>query len=103
MSQEKKRKNTSSFVCVLGCWRTAAIDRTTFHARQRSGTTYCSTSDYLRKKATTLLQKHSEKRSHQGGVVKYHQFRSVVVDSNPAVAHVLDSASEVKHERMLRS
>ena len=48
----KKRKNASSFVCVLGCWRirTAAIDRTTFHARQRSGTK-CSTSDYLRKKA----------------------------------------------------
>ena len=86
-------------MCVLGCWRTAAIDRTTFHARQRSGTTYCSTSDYLRKKATTLLQKHREKRSHQDSVVKYHQFRTVVVDSNPAVADLLESAFEVKHER----
>ena len=70
---------------------------------QRSGTSYCSTSDCLRKKATTLPQKHSEKQSHQDSVVMYHQFRSVVVDSNPAVAHLLDSASEVKHERMLRS
>ena len=99
----KKWKNTSSFVCVLGCWRTAAIDRTTFHACQRSGTTYCSTSDYLRKKATTLPQKHSEKRSHQDSVVTYHQFRSVVVDSSPAVADLLESASEVKHDRMLSS
>ena len=67
------------------------------------GQLYCSTSDYLRKKATTLSQKHSEKRSHQDTVVKYHQFRWVVVDSNPAVADLLESASEVKHERMLRS
>ena len=61
-----------------------------------------STSDYLKKKATTLPQKHSEKRSHQDSVLKYHQFRSVVVDSNPAVVDLLESDSEVKHERMLR-
>ena len=30
----KKRKNTASFIWRLGRWRTAAIDRTTFHACQ---------------------------------------------------------------------
>ena len=30
-------------------------------------------------------------------MVKYHQFRSVVVDSNPAVATLLETASKVKH------
>ena len=65
---------------------------------QRSRTTYRSTSDDLKKKKghdTAVKGQGKAITPCQNSVIKCHQFRSVVVDSSPAVADLLQSASEV--------
>lgn len=51
------------------------------------------------KKATTLLQKHREQRSHLDSVVKFQQFQAIVVDGKPDVADQLEGASETQQRQ----
>ena len=74
----KKAKEDRQFRGVFGRCRRAVIDRTIFHACQRSGTTYRSTSDDLKKKGHDSRKKTQGKAitQYQNSVLKYHPMRS---------------------------
>ena len=91
--EKSERRPPVSWRPCAGVQPRSSVHLVTYHACQRSGTTCCSASDHLKESDDTVVKARG--KSDQDSVTKYHQFRSIVVYSNPA-CWFLESASEVK-------